>query len=138
MELRSGKDLRIVASRSYPVGDFHFVTDDMLLVVGVDGLELFGVPSLDKKGRLAPGDHWQESAVSRDGSLIAASTAGTIEVWEMPAMRHVGTLEGHEDVITALAFSRDGRVLASGAADTSVLLWDVQALQRSHREHGAR
>jgi WD40 repeat protein len=40
-------------------------------------------------------------------------------------------LKGHSNNVNAVAFNPDGTLLASGASDNSVLLWNVQTLQRS-------
>jgi len=59
-----------------------------------------------------------------------------------PTVRHI--LEGHTKAITCLAFSRDGRRLASGSKDEPVRLWDMKSLKtlailpRPHRHGGER
>ena len=37
-----------------------------------------------------------------------------------------GTLRGHTDVVTTVAFSRDGTRIVSGSEDKTVRIWDVE------------
>ena len=46
-----------------------------------------------------------------------------------PEMR---TLSGHTDRVMAVAFSPDGRFLASGSADKSVGVWSLETGQLAH------
>ena len=47
-------------------------------------------------------------------------------------LRPLRKLEGHGDIVTALAFSPDGETLASGSHDQRVILWDIQN-EKPHR-----
>jgi len=55
-----------------------------------------------------------------------------IRLWEVPSFtrtpRH-RSLVGHADAIYGLAFSHDGRLLASGSQDTTAQIWDVKSGQ---------
>jgi hypothetical protein len=43
----------------------------------------------------------------------------------MAAGKDIGQLKGHEGAIDTVAFAPDGKELASGASDTTILLWDA-------------
>ena len=51
-----------------------------------------------------------------------------IRVIDLPSGTCSAALTGHEGQIKALAFSPDGKLLASGSNDTTALLWDVASL----------
>jgi WD40 repeat protein len=68
---------------------------------------------------------------SPDGKQFAsaapADERGTsgVRVHDWPSGRVRHTFVGHRTPVTALGFSPDGKTLASGSQDTTVLLWDV-------------
>jgi len=77
------------------------------------------------KGRLeAPGVTCL--AFSADARLLAVGndTDATIHLWEVASGRLRGVLSGHRLPVTALEFSPDGKRLASGSLDATVLIWD--------------
>jgi len=61
------------------------------------------------------------------GKLAAVASDSKIYLFDLEATKEIGRLEGHQDAVTALAFSSDGKRLVSGSDDRSVRLWDVAA-----------
>ena len=74
-------------------------------------------------------------ACSPDGlTLAAAGDDRIVTLFRLDGSAPPARLGGHTDGIVSLAFSGDGRLLASGADDHSVILWDV----RRERQLGRR
>ena len=70
-------------------------------------------------------------AISQDGTLWAASgMQGEVRVWGEGGRTLHLMWQAHTDLVQALAFSPDGRRLASGSRDGTVKLWDVEACSR--------
>jgi len=94
-----------------------FSTDSNILLSACNGTII----------KYAPGQ-----IVKPDGANITKSSSmyggGTFQLWDTNSGELITTLTGHSDVIDAFTFSKDGKTLATGSWDGTILIWDWEKI----------
>jgi WD40 repeat protein len=50
---------------------------------------------------------------------------GRVQLWDVASGREIGSIKGHGRAVSKVAFSRDGKLLASGGTDSTIKIWDA-------------
>ncbi len=64
-------------------------------------------------------------ATQPDGPILATASQNAIQLWNLKTQQRLQTLTGHTNWITAIAFSPDGKTLASSSLDRTIKLWNI-------------
>jgi len=68
--------------------------------------------------------------MSPDGKTIALANTWDIRLYDIASLQMVGLpMFGHTDLVTGLAFTPDGSLLASSSQDATIHLWDTVTAQ---------
>ena len=67
----------------------------------------------------------ESAALSPDGQKLAVGSSVGVWIYDAHALEPEQLLQGHEDIVHAVAWSPDGSRLVSGGWDNTLRLWDV-------------
>jgi WD40 repeat protein len=90
-----------------------------IVVVGMAKHEILGVFSHDA------GIYDHAVTISPNNRFLAAGGKNTIKFWDLVTNAKTVTIHGNNREVSALAFSPEGRLLASYGHTNSVVLWNV-------------
>lgn len=77
--------------------------------------------------------------LSPDGNTVAAGySSGLVLLFSLKTGATAVTLHGHRSAVTAGRFHSSGALLASGSADTDIVVWDAVAESGLYRLRGHR
>jgi WD40 repeat protein len=127
-----------IGGNSYKVFSFVFLADGETIALETEssGIVLWNyfkeevVSLLESDYSLCP------LAYSEKKNFLASADMLIIRLWDLNEMKEVKLLEGHTAQITSVDFSNDGKFLASGSNNGTIILWDVKSGEEINRIEG--
>ncbi|MEP6743090.1 MAG: caspase family protein [bacterium] len=112
------------------VTSLAFSPDGRILATGgVESKSNFDLAAMMNGGANQPGQKKSKNKPPPDPQDVMkdmkVEAVGQVVLWDVASGRELGALKGHGKGVTRVAFSRDGRLLASSGSDNTIKIWDV-------------
>ncbi|MEP7273002.1 MAG: AAA-like domain-containing protein [Acidobacteriota bacterium] len=135
-DVATGTELATLKGHTDEVSSIAFSSDGGKVLTGsVDetarvwntrtGKELMRLKEHPVKALSTPPSIWRVLFSPDDSRILAVGNFTGVAIWDAATGAPLPGLQGHQSWIQGLAFSRDGKLLATGSGDRTVRLWDV-------------
>ncbi|QDV26786.1 serine/threonine-protein kinase [Aureliella helgolandensis] len=123
----TGELLRRLIGHEDDVDHISFSPDGLLLATGSwDGTaKLWNFATGEQVAVFEMPPHCDDVAVSPNGGLLACSALDEAMLFDVTSGKRLHRLRGHKNSANCLAFSPDGKLLATGSADRTIRIWSV-------------
>jgi WD40 repeat protein/serine/threonine protein kinase len=98
--------------------------DAWLWHADLSGANLTGV-NFGQLPYLSHEDRVDGVSCSLNGELIATAAGNSLFIWNAERTEQIKELKGHMSIVTCVAFSPNGQLLASGSWDRTVRIWEA-------------
>lgn len=134
LDLATRKEVRHFQGKGWTIYHMAFSADGKYLVAG-DGVNVTFWDVATGKYRH---DFWHTDpinsvAFSADGKRLVSGADSIVRVWDPLTGKQTSHLRGHTSQVAVVAYSPDGKLIASAGLDTAIRLWDTATSREIRR-----